>query len=160
MCKYCKGCGGINAFILIRNATNIRFDKAFQSMLDEYKEMFGNVFFERLIIIATRVDSNINRLQFNKAKQGDSLRKDICDKFNLDINIPVIPIGLENYEESIANLVNMIPVDKFVCQHIKSPIDELRSQHTDIQRQVDTITNEMNTIAESISSVNKSLNAL
>eukprot|EP00483_Globobulimina_turgida_P009218 UN09237 len=59
LCAYLKGCGGINAFVLIRNGTNPRFDQSFQTMLRQYHDMFGDVFFQRLIIIATRNDSRI-----------------------------------------------------------------------------------------------------
>merc|ERR1712087_640866 len=88
LCKYLKGCGGINAFVLERNGANARFDAAFQAMLREYHAMFGNDFFTRLVIVATHVENYV-RMQFQK----NALSNDIRNLFRLQSDIPVIPIG-------------------------------------------------------------------
>merc|ERR1719334_219166 len=105
LCEYLKGCGGINSFVLVRNGAVVRFDMAFQNMLEEYYEMFGQTFFERLIIVATRIES-FTKMQYEQNNQESALREDICKHFNLkDLKIPVIPIGFEKYNESIEALV-------------------------------------------------------
>eukprot|EP01084_Bolivina_argentea_P086842 156926_1 len=163
LCAYLKGCGGLNAFVLIRNGTNPRFDQSFQTMLKQYHEMFGNVFFERLIIVATRIDSRINKLQFEQNNQANVLRNDICDMFNYmdeGCDIPVVPIGLESYEESIVNLVEKIPLDKFVCQRIKSPIDGLKTRYSVVQSEENRLREQINRVKSQINEVNNSMSAL
>eukprot|EP01083_Nonionella_stella_P176882 620174_1 len=160
LCKYLKGCGGINNILLIRNATNVRFDEGFQKMLQEYHAMFGDMFFKLLIIVATRIDSRINKLQFEQHNQAMSLQQDIRSMFDLNITIPVIAIGLENYKESMDELMDIVSDDKFECQYIQSPIDELKARQIEIrnrqntlQEQVDSIQNDVNVVNESISSL-------
>ena len=82
LCAYLKGCGGINAFVLVRNGANVRFDQAFQNMLKQYHEMFGQKFFERLIIVATRIEY-VTKTQYEQNNQEKVLREDICNLFNL-----------------------------------------------------------------------------
>merc|ERR1712087_309646 len=73
LCAYLKGCGGINAFVLVRNGANVRFDAAFQAMLREYHAMFGDAFFARLVIVATRIEDFIKR-QFKPKALSDDIR--------------------------------------------------------------------------------------
>ena len=80
LCKYMKGCGGINAFVLVRNGTNVRFDAAFQCMLRKYHDIFGDEFFARLIIVATRIEF-IAREQYIEDERESELRNDICEVF-------------------------------------------------------------------------------
>merc|ERR1712110_18000 len=104
LCKYLKGCGGINAFILVRNSTNLRFDLSFQQMLKSYSKMFGANFFDRLIIIASRCDQNNDTFE--------------------DMNIA------KSMKESLIELAHSIPSPKFECEDICSPINELYSKET------------------------------
>eukprot|EP01084_Bolivina_argentea_P030995 57403_1 len=160
LCAYLKGCGGINAFVLVRNGTQPRFDQAFQEMLKQYHEMFGEMFFKRLIIVATRIDSSINKMQFDRNKTDRTLRSDICAMFNLNEEIPVIPIGLQSYEDSIAKLVDTLPDDKWTPRHIKSPIDGLKARHSAVQSQENTLRQQMSEVQVQINTANSSLNAL
>eukprot|EP01083_Nonionella_stella_P085010 235417_1 len=160
LCAYLKGCGGINAFVLVRNGTQPRFDQAFQEMLKQYHEMFGEMFFKRLIIVATRIDSRINKMQFDRNKTDRTLRSDICAMFNLNEEIPVIPIGLQSYEDSIAKLVDTLPDDKWTPRHIKSPIDGLKARHSAVQSQENTLRQQMSEVQVQINTANSSLNAL
>jgi len=131
LCKYLKGCGGINAFVLIRNGKNIRFDKAFQEMLEQYRSIFGDKFFKKLIIIATKID---DLLRFEKNNQAQALRNDIVCFFKLEnIEIPVIAIGLDEYTESINKFIQIIPNDKFKCNEIVSPIENLKEKAKGIE---------------------------
>eukprot|EP00483_Globobulimina_turgida_P008322 UN08339 len=129
-------------------------------MLTQYHNMFGDMFFESLIIIATRVDSNLNRLQFERNNQTRSLQNDIKGKFHLDMDIPVISIGLEGYEDSINNLVAIISDNKFECDDIKSPIDELKEQRLVVRNEDDTLRREVDRIRGEIDSVDQAINAL
>jgi len=129
LCEFLRGCGGINAFVLVRNGAQVRFDKHFQNMLRDYHTMFGELFFHRLIIVATRIEDRVLK-QYVKYNQEAMLRGDICDMFDLEkLEIPVIPIGLDGYKESLISLVEAIPSDKHEFKEIKSPLDDLRTGH-------------------------------
>eukprot|EP01083_Nonionella_stella_P172561 592648_1 len=143
LCKYLKGCGGVNAFVLVRNSTNIRYDSSFQEMLKAYQNMFGNDFFNRLIIIATRVD--YNNEAYLTMKQDISMKTAICKQFKVN-DIPVIPMGIDNYKDAISTFATMIPTDKLECHNISSPINELYSKISLIEKQVEEKKNEINLI--------------
>eukprot|EP01084_Bolivina_argentea_P110628 197488_1 len=159
LCKYLKRCGGINTFVLVMSSINVRLGML-QSMLEQYSNIFGDEFFKRLIIVVTRVDSDVSHRQFVESKLVETLRKDVCTKFNLNIDIPVIPIGANNYEDSIATLIEKIPSDKFTCNHIQSPIHELKMQHANIVIQYDDLQVQLNSIQNQLNFVNDSINAL
>merc|ERR1711972_552387 len=125
-----------NAFVLVRNGAQVRFDASFQAMLKEYKGMFTEAFFERLVIVATRIEGNFQKKQFVRNNRKKQLAKDICGLFSLDLEIPVIPIGFEEdygvIEASLKALADAIPADKKVFDKIKSPIDKLEEERVPI----------------------------
>merc|ERR1719229_1370358 len=122
-------------------------------MLKQYHKMFGDMFFENLIIVATGVDSKINKVKFEKFKQTESMQNDIKTKFDLDTDISVICIGYECYEDSITSLVKVISDKRVECKDIKSPIDELKQKRLRMKCDNDTLTNEVERIKREISSV-------
>jgi len=158
LCAYLKKCGGINSFVLVRNGTNVRFDQAFQDMLKQYHEMFGQKFFERLIVVATRIEHDAKE-QYEEDNGESMMRGDICELAgklcNLDdLQIPVIPIGTVGYKESIQNLLNAVHSDRHVIDSIKSPIDELRAQHDAALLKQKGIETEIKEINSQIAKVN------
>eukprot|EP01084_Bolivina_argentea_P109217 195193_1 len=153
ICKYLKGCGGINSFVLIKNSTNCRFDVPFQALLKQYADIFGaECFFSHLIVIATRVD--YNNEQFNQYKQAESLQRNIIQlaqqKYNVNnLNlsmIKVIPIGLENYKNSICEFAHNVPTVKFECDAIRSPLTLLRKKQCDLSTRYTTAMSQFNKI--------------
>jgi len=135
LCAYLKGCGGINAFVLVRNGTQVRFDMALQRMLTRYHDMFGESFLKRMVIVATHIEFRVAKKQFKQNNQK-CITQDICKLFGLNENfeIPVIPIGFEgDHKKSLEALAAAIPADKEEFQHIKSPIDELRNKYKEQQ---------------------------
>ena len=147
--------------MLIRNGTNPRFDQSLQAMLKEYYGMFGQAFFERLIIVATRIDSKINKMQFEANNQATTLTKDICDLLKLEnVSIPVIPIGFENYDASLVELANRIPSDKHKCQHIYSPIDALKKEQSALQSKESSLSQNVSSIRSQIQRTDAAINAL
>jgi len=160
LCAYLRGCGGINAFVLVRNGANVRFDQAFQGMLRQYHQMFGRHFFERLIIVATRIEG-FTKMQYEQNNQESVLRQDICDLFNLNnLVIPVVPIGFEQYKQSIEALVNAIPSNRQQFEQVKSPIDELRTRHSTARSEEDQIMNHIARIRADIVRVDGEMRAL
>eukprot|EP00485_Elphidium_margaritaceum_P011289 CAMPEP_0202705182 /NCGR_PEP_ID=MMETSP1385-20130828/17770_1 /ASSEMBLY_ACC=CAM_ASM_000861 /TAXON_ID=933848 /ORGANISM="Elphidium margaritaceum" /LENGTH=366 /DNA_ID=CAMNT_0049363361 /DNA_START=122 /DNA_END=1222 /DNA_ORIENTATION=+ len=160
LCKYMKGCPGINAFVLIRNGSQIRFDMAFQSMLKQYHDMFGDVFLEKLIIMATKIDGQKALQRFDRNHQGKVLREDICNLFGLNVSTPVVPIGLDAYHQSIEKFVQQIPSDKFKCKHIVSPIEKLKERERLIALEHNEQVEQVNKIQTEIQSTNAKLQRL
>ena len=159
LCQYLKGCGGINAFVLVRNGANVRFDAAFQAMLREYHAMFGNAFFERLVIVATRIEG-FSKQQFVQNRQENALRSDICRLFGLNFEIPVIAIGFEGYAASLAALADAIPADKQTFRQIQSPIDELRRRRSAVATEETNLNQQMQRVQAELNQVDAELTAL
>eukprot|EP00484_Ammonia_sp_Unknown_P023796 CAMPEP_0197033698 /NCGR_PEP_ID=MMETSP1384-20130603/12038_1 /TAXON_ID=29189 /ORGANISM="Ammonia sp." /LENGTH=360 /DNA_ID=CAMNT_0042463541 /DNA_START=52 /DNA_END=1134 /DNA_ORIENTATION=- len=160
LCKYLKGCPGINAFVLIRNASQIRFDMAFQLMLKQYYSMFGEIFFQKLIIMATKIDGTRALQRFEKNKQGKVLQNDICSLFNLELDVPVIPIGLDEYAESVSQFVQSIPDEKFKCKQITSPIEKLKEKEKYIRIEEQEEKDQIEKIQSQIQVTNEKLQQL
>jgi len=132
LCKYLRGCGGINAFVLVRNGANVRFDGAFQSMLRQYHDVFGDEFFKRLIIVVTRIEA-FAREQYVEDEREDVLRDDVSRFFlnsneGQEVAIPVIPLGFDSYEEAIFAVAGTVPSDKQQFDDIESPYDDLQAE--------------------------------
>jgi len=157
LCKFMKGCGGINAFVLVRNGLNARFDQTIQDMLRQYHDMFGDKFFERLIIVATRIEGFAKKL-YEKRDREKTMRKDICKLFGRDeLNISVIPIGFEDYKDSIQALVEAVPEDKHDFEEVKSPIDQLKLDHSAAEKERDSIGAEVISIKKELEEMGKKL---
>ena len=134
LCAYLKGCGGINQFVLVRNSTNYRFDDNIKQMLQRYENMFGKLFWSHLIVLLTRVEKGFAETQFKEARKDVDIRRHLYSSFRLNENefdIPVIPIGLDNYDEAIEQLLAVVTAtNKFECENIKSPLQELKVKET------------------------------
>ena len=54
------GTSGVNAFILVKNGTNIRLRSSLQSMIESYQNTFGiEDFWSHLIIIFTNIEPHL-----------------------------------------------------------------------------------------------------
>eukprot|EP01084_Bolivina_argentea_P134941 237868_1 len=159
ICEFLKGCGGINAFILVVNGTHVRFDSTFKKLLHMYYSMLGDAFFEGLIIVATRVEGMFKKI-YTQRKQDCALRNAICKQFDLNIDIPVIPIGMDNYRISILELKRIIPSDKCICQKLKSPIDEMKLSYEMTKNEQNALKKIIGNIKNQINSIDRSLNSL
>eukprot|EP01084_Bolivina_argentea_P304736 526379_1 len=109
--NYLYGCGGVNAFILVRNGTNIRFDANFQEMLAKYEEFFGDMFWKHLIIVLTRIEGKERKKYIHKAKDKE-LQKNLHETYDLKSKIkraiPVFGIGSDCYRKCIENIRNHV----------------------------------------------------
>jgi len=132
LCAYLKGCGGINAFVFVHNEK--RFDQSFQGMLKAYYRMFKAPFFERMVIVRTGIDG-IERKKWDRKKGPKGLTGEIRKHFNLDFEIPVIPIGLIDYEDFRTALAGVIPDDKLEIKEITSPLQGLKEEYAELARQ-------------------------
>merc|ERR1712087_744190 len=156
LCAYLKGCGGINAFVVVCNGACPRFDAHFKQMLQQYDLMFGGkAFWERLIIVATRVESYVQK-QFRK----ENLLGEIGVLFNIEdvkSKIQVIPIGFDGYEQSLKDFVAAIPADRLEFKQVESPIDELRVEHEAEQGKLDALSKTIRGIQTQIYAVDSKL---
>eukprot|EP01083_Nonionella_stella_P009475 27288_1 len=164
LCAYLRGCGGINRFVLVRNASNCRFDANLQNILRRYADMFGDAFWSHLIVILTHVDSGIPERQYARGQKAETLIKRICTQFRLDrnrIDIPVFPVGLDKYKQTIHQFVECLRnSDKFECDAIKSPLDHLQDQVHQKNNERDEIERALDTIRASQESIQKEINIL
>jgi len=163
LCAYLKGCGGINQFVLIRNSTNYRFDDNIKQMLRRYENMFGRLFWKHLIVVLTRVDQGLSQRQFMNGEKDKDMRNHIYEEYKLDENefdIPVIPIGLDNYEQAIETFVESLAENKFECEQIKSPLQELRANEAEIQIRDNQAKQRIDSLNQQIQNIQTQINSL
>eukprot|EP00483_Globobulimina_turgida_P000019 UN00019 len=140
-----RGSKGINAFIVVRNATNCRFDANFKDKLRYLGYVFGDVFWTHLIVVLTHVDKGIVATQFANSNKTKEMQDDVSKLCNgLNKTVAVIPIGLDNYNGKLKMIVDAIPQNRFICTHIKSPIDDLRSKRSVLMQKQSTIQQRIN----------------
>ena len=133
--NYLYGCGGVNAFILVRNGTNIRFDANFQKMLNQYQDYFGQKFWNHLIIVLTRIEGK-ERKRFYEKRKDKELQNILYKHYDLKQkgmrqakDIPIYTIGSDSYNECVNMIRNEVcKREKFECSDLKSPIDEFREE--------------------------------
>ena len=103
-------------------------------MLQRYENMFGKLFWSHLIVLLTRVEKGFAETQFKEARKDVDIKRHLYASFSLSENefdIPVIPIGLDNYDEAIEQLLAVVAAtNKFECENIKSPLQELKVKET------------------------------
>ena len=51
-------------------------------------------------------------------------------KLPLSVPLPCVPFGHDTYKEGIEQLMRLVPAGRYVCDSIKSPIDE-KKRHRD-----------------------------
>merc|ERR1719201_1166157 len=62
LCKFLRGCGGINAFVLTVNCADPRITGETKEALKIYEDCFGADFYKRMIVVGTHVDHNSTEL--------------------------------------------------------------------------------------------------
>lgn len=160
LCAYLYGSGGINNFVLVRNSANYRFDNNFRMMLERYSNMFGNVFWQHLMVVMTRVESGFAENQFNRGNVAQNMKNHIYESFELDAeqyDIPIIAMGMDNYTQALQSIVDNISDERFECEQIKSPLNELKEKKVtvvqkegDIQAKVDDLNGQIKEIQDKI----------
>eukprot|EP01084_Bolivina_argentea_P198879 340418_1 len=161
LCAFLKGCGGINAFILVRNAQEIRFDTDFKEKLLHLQYTFGDGFWKHLVVVLTHVDKGIAERKFKKGDKAKEMQQQIAKLCNdVNIKVPVIPIGLDNYENKLRLIMEVIPNGRFISNKIKSPIDELKKVRENINRKQNEIQKRVDSIQQQISDVNNRINGI
>lgn len=157
LCAYLYGSGGINNFVLVRNSANYRFDNNFRMMLERYSCMFGNAFWKHLVVVMTRVESGFAENQFNRGNVAQNMRNHILESFELDaeqLDIPIIAMGMDNYTQALQSIVDKLSDERFECEQIKSPLNELKEEKVqkegEIQAKVDDLNRQIQDIQDKI----------
>eukprot|EP01083_Nonionella_stella_P152238 487638_1 len=156
--EYLYGCGGVDAFILVMNGTNVRFDGNIQSMLDYYCKYFGKDVFKHLIIVITRIEG-YERKRFYEKKRAETYQQKLHDKFDCiqaAHTVPIIPIGYgqdyTQFRDHVMNAVHVISTKygKLKCQHIQSPIIQLKKQRAQLEAKMKEIETEIKEIKDRV----------
>jgi len=160
LCAYLYGSGGINNFVLVRNSANYRFDNNFRMMLERYSNMFGHAFWNHLMVVMTRVESGFAENQFNRGNVAQNMRNHILESFELDaeqLDIPIIAMGMDNYTQVLQSIVGSLSDERFECEQIKSPLNELKEKKVtkvqeegEIQAKVDDLNKQIQDIQDKI----------
>eukprot|EP01084_Bolivina_argentea_P033934 62751_1 len=161
LCAFLRGSGGINAFIVVRNATNCRFDANFQRKLQGLGYVFGDAFWKNLIIVLTHVDKGMREMQFANGNKTKQMKEDVSKLCNgLNKNVAVIPIGLDNYSGKLKMIMNNVSYNRFMCDNIRSPIDDLKAKKNTLINKQTGIQHRINVIKNNINNVDRQINAL
>merc|ERR1712032_1785838 len=165
LCKFLRGCGGINAFVLAVNCADPRITGETKKALEIYEDCFGADFYKRVIIVGTRVDADSP--ESDDWDDGTlDLRSKVEQALNLKSNkelsasdrkgIPTIPIGVENFEEAVEEIQSLLKTkfrNKITDPVLNSPIDKLEKvtqkiQKTcaEVQAEIDKFVSEMRSL--------------
>jgi len=158
--EFLKGCGGINAFCIVKMKIPPRFDKAYQNMLKELEEMLGRAVWKHVVLVITGVDDKKSKREFPQWSKDwvEALRKEMqLNEF--EAPLPIVGIGnLENYENGIKELFEYgIPSTKYQCNQLRSPLDVLKMDMNNKKLNLDDITNDAQRVEKEIKALEKAI---
>ena len=176
LCKFLRGCGGINAFVLTVNCADPRITRETKEALKVYEECFGADFYKRVIIVGTHVDADSAASDAWESDEID-LRAKLVQAFKLNENkelsksdregIPTIPIGVENFEEAVEEIQSLLKTkfrNKITDPVLNSPIDKLekvtqklRLKCEQVRKEVDQFVNEVTSLASRLELIKKEI---
>lgn len=128
--EYLRGINGINAFLVVKSMGEPRLDIAYQNMLSDLEGYLGKNFWEHVIFIATKAEKHDKDKLPNWCTE---FRNEIKKLFNLNgnnkIKLPIIGMSnFDNYKNPIETLMKNIPKERYKCDALKSPIDDLKKK--------------------------------
>eukprot|EP01084_Bolivina_argentea_P028060 52189_1 len=123
--EYLKGCGGINAFIIVKSYTVSRYDVKFKQYLCFLSKMLGTNFWTHVSVILTHASYNHCQTQeFEKYCKQFNQQIKLDQNLDKDVNIPIIGIDnydkKENYLKQINKLLHIIKPIAYQCNALKS----------------------------------------
>ena len=150
--EYLRGCGGVNAFLIFVNLADARVDieyikllKLYNNMLNDNKNKNKNAcWWKHVIIIGTNYDVFLHKERHKLARMNDCDREEYLKgrgqqiinlfKNKKELGIPrglpmvLVPIGHDNYQDAIEDVLSHVQGYKFNCDKIVSPLNKLQSQ--------------------------------
>ena len=176
LCKFLRGCGGINAFVLTKNCADPRITKETKEALEIYEDCFGADFYKHMIIVGSHADADSTELDAWESDEID-LRAELVKSLKLKRNkelskndregIPTIPIGVENFEEAVEEIQSLLKTkfgNKITDPVLNSPIDKLekvtqklRLKCEQVRKEVDQFVNEVTSLASRLELIKKEI---
>merc|ERR1712032_1703157 len=174
LCKFLRGCGGINAFVLTKNCADPRITKETKEALKIYEDCFGADFYKHMIIVGSHADADSTELDAWESDEID-LRAELMQALQLKRSkelsksdregIPTIPIGVENFEEAVEEIQSLLKTkfrNKITDPVLNSPIDKLekvtqklRLKCEQVRKEVDQFVNEVTSLASRLELIKK-----
>jgi len=172
LCKFLRGCGGINAFVLTVNCADPRITRETKEALKIYEDCFGADFYKHMFIVGTHVDAGSSELDAWESDEIDP-RAQLVQALQLKRNkelsksdregIPVVPIGMGNYEGALKSIWSLLET-KFRCKithkKLESPLQRLENTTKKIdlkckefKKEIDAFVVEVESIAERLTLV-------
>jgi len=133
MIEYLRGCGGVNAFVIVYKKGVVDFNIKF--MLSQINNRFGPKVWKNVIFGITNVDTDVDKDEFPKWSKEflNAIKKDLPIEDDI-MNIT----GFSNHRpdcwQGIKKLLDFVPETKYECNELKSPLNELK-QHVDLLTQ-------------------------
>eukprot|EP01084_Bolivina_argentea_P310832 537932_1 len=132
--QFLRGCGGVNAFVLVKTRYPPRLDSSFTQYLISLTQMLGINFWRHVIVIITHI-SYVQSLTTEFKNYCTEFSKQIKIDLNLSDNMPDIPIiGIDNFDKQINylkqinKLLNIIKPISYQCNALKSPLTEYKNK--------------------------------
>jgi len=121
--KWIHGCGGFNALVLVMTCKQKANDH-FQDMIKFYVKLFGEDVYQLMVVMVTGVDSPYAKDEYNKNAVQTAIEEKMLELTKS--NIPVIPIGYDNFEAARVKLREFIELhpEKYEPTNIISPLHE------------------------------------
>eukprot|EP01084_Bolivina_argentea_P190886 327916_1 len=159
--KFLKGCGGVNAFLLVKTRHPPRIDMAFKDSLRTLEMLLGRGFWKHVIMIITHTrGKDANKLKFQSYSQR--FRETMLNDMNLQQHEAPLPfIGVdsfENYKEPIKQLIKIIPDKRFLCDELRSPLDEFRLKNKNVKIKFENMKSVLDEIKNTINIFKDELN--
>ncbi|ETO30285.1 AIG1 family protein [Reticulomyxa filosa] len=144
---YLRGIQFINAFILVKNYQRRRIDDNYNKFLQELKAMFGVGIWKHVIIVFTRFEGrDTKNLESYQREFVEDVRRRIeCD--STQAPLPVVALSnLEDYKTKVKHLISVevAKMPKFLCEHLLSPLEELKVKLSVAKNYVDIATDKYN----------------
>lgn len=177
--EYLRGCGGVNTFCVFVSLCEGTIDKTYIELLQLYNNMLGENWWNHVLFIGTKFDSYLagkpklkRKTETKKQEILNNRFNEIIEQFkdNKELNIPnniqlkLIPIGHDNYENATKQVLLNVSKNKFNCNKIISPLNKLTNEAkqqekfvNDIKKDKDKIENKLKGVENEIKSIEQDI---
>ena len=138
LCEHLNAWGGVNAFVLVQNGTNIRLKNSIQTMMKQFEDNFGaDSFWNNLVIVLTYIESkSVIKKIANKEEELIEKLHEIFPQ-SKDYVIPILFIGFNdgyNWNKWRLEFIQYVKGEKCVCDKMKQPISILKQNKFQLDR--------------------------
>jgi len=160
--EFLRGCGGVNAFVIVKMVKPPRFDNHYQSMLKQLEYMLGRAVWKHIVLAITLVNDAKIKKNFGEWSKNlvIELRKEM--KLN-EYEAPLPVVGFDNlndYQDGIGKLLkDLVPEIKYQCNELRSPLDMLILQMNNKKMSYDQISHIVEKIYNELQALEQGINA-